>query len=99
MNNSRTSKYVYNAFRFDTTPGKRWQTFSPPQNWQGDESDYLNWLRQQFKNDHKVREKFYSLARSIELHESIKITGPHRKALRNAINAINAQLKKKHVQF
>lgn len=44
------SLYVFDARRLDTIPGAPSRTFSPPQGWNRDDVEYLNWLRFQFKS-------------------------------------------------
>ena len=87
------SSYFYDAWHLDTTPGAPSQIFSPPQGWDGDDVKYLDWLRTQFKSDHRFRQRLGSAARSLKMHSPLKIVGPFSYTLISALNSLNKQKK------
>jgi len=87
------SFYIYDAWHLDTTPGAPSQTFSPPHGWEGDDVNYLDWLRSQFKSNHCFRQRLGSAARSLKMHSPVKIEGPFSDTLISALNSLNKQKK------
>lgn len=91
------SMYVFDAFRLDTTPGIPSQIFSPPQGWDGDDIDYLKWLRLQFKISHCFRQRLGCTARSFMLNRPLHIEGPFSKILMSAINSLNKEMTRTNI--
>ncbi|MBS3951464.1 hypothetical protein GO003_025050 [Methylicorpusculum oleiharenae] len=81
------SRYVFNAYQLDTTPGNLSSPFSPSLDWTGDDNAYLLWLRERFRSSPEVRERLGLAHRANRrADQELDIVGPYRQVLRYAID-------------
>lgn len=69
------SRYVFNAYCLDTTPGNLSSPFSPPQGWNGDDGEYIKWLRSKFKVDPELRQRLGIAVRAYNLQRPLQLSG------------------------
>ncbi len=79
-------RYVFDAYRLDTTPGNHLSPFSPSLDWTGDDNAYLRWLREQFRSSPEFRQRLVIAVRAKSHKQKLDLSGPFSHVLHRAIN-------------
>lgn len=77
--------YVFDGYVADTEPGNTGSPFSPPLDWQGDDAQFIAWLRGEFERSPQIRQRMALLSRDNAKGVGITYTGPHAQALAQAV--------------
>ncbi|MCX7100865.1 MAG: hypothetical protein NTX38_05090 [Methylobacter sp.] len=80
------SRYCFDAYSLDTTPGNQLSPFSPSLDWDGDDNAYLRWLRERFRSSPEFRQRLGIAARAKGHDQKLDLSGPFSHVLRLAID-------------